>query len=396
MTTIDFVKLKPSQLATAAIIPQVLDNQWVPQQLIAEMIRNGKGLEDIKSERKKYILKEWRRALVYGEQVIVNRAFMYNNDVVVDDYDDKENRQYFKKLLENAVIVPYLYTENSPEEKPEFTSNQKLWDKWLETITDTKLSCIRLDWNDQEKDLEQLASNFHKYIKTLDTPGQPESLASYLNIPEGQLYDFRKKIYEVSDYATAVSRDLDPSNKNKKKFVTRNMLYSKFVSAPDTKVNDGNYSDSPFSAELKQIFDLKYNVNLPDAFGRYALTPEDSLPRTALGDLAQIARQPISDETVKDILKAVRDITFEKITRGHYLNSLRSLSLKDVYNIRQMAEWITYTDGVHQLLQNPFNFVTYGQEFYRKFESLNYAISKYRENVIKSKWEPWVKLTIAV
>ncbi len=353
MTTIDFVKLKPSQLATAAIVPQVLDNQWVPQQLIAEMIRNGKGLEDIKSERKKYILKEWRRALVYGEQVIVNRAFMFNNDVVVDDYDDKENRQYFKKLLENAVIVPYLYTENSPEEKPEFTSNQKLWDKWLETITDTKLSCIRLDWNDQEKDLEQLASNFHKYIKTLDTPGQPESLASYLNIPEGQLYDFRKKIYEVSDYATAVSRDLDPSNKNKKKFVTRNMLYSKFVSAPDTKVNDGNYSDSPFSAELKQIFDLKYNVNLPDAFGRYALTPEDSLPRTALGDLAQIARQPISDETVKDILKAVRDITFEKITRGHYLNSLRSLSLKDVYNIRQMAEWITYTDGVHQLLQNP-------------------------------------------
>ncbi len=44
----------------------------------------------------------------------------------------------------------------------------------------------------------------------------------------------------------------------------------------------------------------------------------------------------------------------------------------------------------------PINFVTYGQEFYRKFESLNYAISKYRENVIKSKWEPWVKLTIAV
>ena len=87
---------------------------------------------------------------------------------------------------------------------------------------------------------------------------------------------------------------------------------------------------------------------------------------------------------------------FEKITKGHYLNSLSTLSLKDVYNIRQMAEWSIYIDSVHNLLENPLEFETQSKEFYRKFESLNSAISTYRDNVMKSKWEPWIKLTIAV
>ena len=111
-----FEQLNPSQLKKAAIVPQVLDNQWVPKGLLSTMIKKGKKLEDVADERKKYILKEWRRALVYGEQVVVNRAFMFNNSVVVDDYDDSENRQQFKQLLNTGVIALYLLGEDSPDQ----------------------------------------------------------------------------------------------------------------------------------------------------------------------------------------------------------------------------------------------------------------------------------------
>jgi len=90
--TVDFEKLTPGQLGKAAIVPQVLDGQWTPRKLLPEMIRDKKGLKDIKSKRKKHIRKEWRRALVYGEQVVINRAYIVNNDIVVDDYNNKANR----------------------------------------------------------------------------------------------------------------------------------------------------------------------------------------------------------------------------------------------------------------------------------------------------------------
>jgi hypothetical protein len=56
--------------------------------------------------------------------------------------------------------------------------------------------------------------------------------------------------------------------------VLREELFRKFVVADGTEPADGNCDRSkPMSAQLKQLFDLKYNVNLADCVGAFALTP---------------------------------------------------------------------------------------------------------------------------
>jgi hypothetical protein len=78
---------------------------------------------------------EYIRSLINGELVVINRAFIYNNDVIYRDYlpaqnrsnsDEvpaaRENREAFKRLLQDKVVVPFLLYERSPVEQPMFAT----------------------------------------------------------------------------------------------------------------------------------------------------------------------------------------------------------------------------------------------------------------------------------
>ncbi len=383
-----FTPLNPSQLKQAAIVPQVLDNQWVPKGLLSKMIRKGEKLADVADERKKYILKEWRRALVYGEQVVVNRAFMFNNSVVVDDYDDSENRQQFKQLLNTGVVALYLLGEDSPDQKPRFQVDVRLWNAWLDIVNDSHMSCVRLDWGDQNDDFKRLSRIFHNYVQTLNKQERAEAFAAHFNIKEKDFSAFRNQLKKVAYYAfeTADKRD-----------IIRNDLYENFIVEEGSNVALGQYSKKPFAAEIKQIIDLKYNVNLPDALGRYSLTPQDSPPRSALGDLDEVINSKhILNKDINDILFALRRLAFENIAKGLYIKSLGVLSLTDVIKIRETSEWDAYNRAVHRLLDNPLDFSQRSIEFYAKFNGLNQLITKTKIESTKSKWEPWIKFMITV
>lgn len=386
--SVNFEKLNPSDLKKAAIVPQVLDNQWVPNQLLSTMIKKGRKLEEVTDERKKYVLKEWRRALTYGEQVIVNRAFMFNNSVVVDDYDDSANRQQFKQLLNTGVIALYLLGEDNPDQKPRFQVDDRLWNAWLDIINDSHMNCVRLDWGDQNDDFKRLSRIFHNYIQTLNKQERAEAFAAYFDIKKEDFSAFRDQLKKVAFYAfeTADKRD-----------VIRNDLYENFIVEDGTNVALGQYSKKPFASEIKQIIDLKYNVNLPDALGRYALTPQGSPPRSALGDLDEVVNnKPISDKNIDEILYALRRLAFDDIAKGLYIKSLGELTLADVIKIRETKQWDAYNHAVHRLLDNPLDFSQRSIEFYAKFESLNEMITKTKIESTKAKWEPWVKFMITV
>lgn len=385
---IEFEKLTPSKLAKAAIAPQVLDNQWVPESLLEKMIREGKSLKDVQKERSNYVIKEWRRALVYGEQVVVNRAFMFNNEVVVDDYDDAESREQLKTLLNTKVIIPYLVFEDSPDQRPTFDLKESLWNAWMDIVHDSHLSCVKLDWGDQNDDFKRLSGIYHNYVQTLNTEQRAEHLASYLKVPKDEFPEFRKRLKDVASFAFNLADT---------RLVTRNDLYREFVVTDDTNIAEGYYSKKPYAAKIKQIVDLKYNVNLPDAMGRYSLTPEGSPPRSALGDLEEtIQANIISPENVKDILQALRGLAFDQITQGMYLKSLGDLKLADVIKTRETEEWEMYRKSMLDLLANPLEFPHLSAVFYAKFEKLNNAITKIRAERDQAKWEPWVKLLISV
>jgi len=392
--TIDFEKLKPTELKPAAIVPQVLDNQWVPRDLLSKMIKNSNRLVDekIKAKRKKLILTEWRRALVYGEQVVVNRAFLFNNSALEDEYLESKNRGAFMKLLSrpNPVIIPYLFTENSPDEKPSFPVLENQWIAWQDMIQNTKSSCIRFDWGNQTDDIKKFTRVYHRYIQTINAEGQPEHLALHFKVVSNQIPTFRLRLNEVAQFALDIASE--------GKAVTRNQLYEKFVCVDGSKTSDGYYDSSkPFASELKQIFDLKYNVNLPDALGRFTLTPKNSPPRVALGDLDDVIRPAsITDKNIKDVIYALQRLAFDTLAQGLYIKSLSSLSLEDVLTVRASREWGEYNKKVNEILAKPFEFPQLVAELAAKFESLNEKITKVKVTNQLVKWDSIIKIALTI
>jgi hypothetical protein len=83
------------------------------------MLSQGIWLADVKKKRDVSVSAEFRRALLTSEQVILNRAYIYNNSALSVEYrsfDDR--RKAFGSLLKDGAIVPYLYAESSPTERP--------------------------------------------------------------------------------------------------------------------------------------------------------------------------------------------------------------------------------------------------------------------------------------
>ena len=234
---IEFEKLTPADLTKAAIVPQVLDNQWVSETLLKKMIKEKKSLEGVKKARKKDVVKEWRRALVYSEQVIVNRAFMFNSEVIVDDYNNSKNRENLQTLLNTKVVIPYLVFEDSPDQKPSFDLKEEMWNAWMEIVHNSHISCVRLDWGDQNDDFKMLSGKYHNYIQSLNTEQRARHLATHLKITGQEFPEFRKRLWEVASFAF---------NLAEKRLITRNDLYKEFVVTDGSNVAEGWYRPKTF------------------------------------------------------------------------------------------------------------------------------------------------------
>src|ERR1700690_4637700 len=97
----------PDKLEAGAVIPQCLDNQFVPDDVFSYMVKNNVSYSDehVQASRTEATRTELNRALVYAPQTIINRAFLWNNRVMYSSYKDVEgnqnNRQAFIKLLKD-------------------------------------------------------------------------------------------------------------------------------------------------------------------------------------------------------------------------------------------------------------------------------------------------------
>ncbi len=393
--SIEFEKLTAGKLNPGAIVPQGLDNQWAPTNALKQLIKQGKPLISW-TGRKKAVLSEWRRALIYAPQVVVNRVALFNNSIVVDDYSG-ENKQNFQELLKRKVIVDYLLTEESPDQRPTFDISDEKWSRWLNVIQDTKIACVRLDWGKQDDDFKNIAAVFHGYVQNLNMPDRTEHLTNAFKIPKKYREEFRKKLIEVASYTF----DIAAQGKN----VVRNDLYKKFVCINDSKIDEGHYDKSkPFSAELKELFDLRYTVNVPDAFGRYAFTPKGSPDRTVLGDVNQSNMQNLLKENkVGEFIDTLKRMQFAVLNEALYLRGLDILSLGDVLKIRNTDEWEEYIISLTSLLSAPLEFAEKVDDVANKFTGLNRKITELKiENTKKSasemvsRWQPSMMIVVAI
>lgn len=383
----EFTKLTPGKLDKSAIVPQALDPYWIPRKTLSKWKKNEKNIQDIRRFISKEIKQEWRRSLLYGRQVVLDRELFFEAPVY-KDYNEEQNRKDFQRLLNQSVIVPFLRQVRSPTEKSERRYPLNAWQAWQEVVAETKMSCVRLSWEDQREDIQKFDRNFHQYIQTLNGEEQARHLMGTFDIPEKDQPAFRKTLIKVARYA------FDTASQGE--YVNRDDLYRAFILAEDTEEDQYYFADKPFAADLKQIFDLKYHVNLPDALGRYALTPYDSPPRTTLGDLQREIRAPITEDNLGVLIYALKRLAFGQVAEGMYLKGLHYLTLGDVLDVRSKPEWSIFVQSLDDLLANPLNFSEGGAEIAKNFGPLNRIIS---EKVVKEKTaflQPVVKFVLFV
>ena len=84
----EFFAAIPDDLDRVVSVPQAFDNQWVPDEVLSEALRAGRRPNDDQLEKKRtaYVRREYLRSLVNSGQVVINRAFLYNNPAIYRDY----------------------------------------------------------------------------------------------------------------------------------------------------------------------------------------------------------------------------------------------------------------------------------------------------------------------
>jgi hypothetical protein len=396
---VEFEPLEPFGLKAVPVLAQALDNQWLPRSLLQSAFQAGQITEKIDKKLKKAVRSEYIRSLINGQQVILNRAYLYNNPAIAQDYSKKsQGREAFKALLEEGTIVPWLLAEKTPVDPPASGADAisgfdvtKAFLNWQELCQEVRMSCVRLSWDEKENiqlTRQRLSSRFNTFA-TSAAVRDIDAFIRDLSLDASAKDGLRKRLVEMGHFGLDIAE--------KGRLVTRNDLYKAFITAGDSPAERMYDSSKPFAAEIKQLLDLQYNVNLPDALGGYLITPIESLPRTSLQEWQETARQP-DQITADDILKLLQRTAFDLVGQGLNVKSMDALSLQDVREIRHTDEWTTYIQSLENLLQNPLLFAESGAaRVYDSYAKLAKRITDIiagqdRKGKVLTTWAPAIEL----
>jgi hypothetical protein len=395
---VEFKGIEPSDLGSVPVVVQALDNQWMPHSLLYEALERGKITASIGKKLKKQVRAEYIRSLINGDQVVVNRAFLYNNQNVAEDYRRKgPKREAFKALLDSGVIVPYLYKEKTPDVEPAFGVT-KDFRAWQQLCQEVRLHCVRFSWDDQLNDdiaKAGLSGRFHDFAET----ARNRDIGKYLEdlgLDSSAENTLKKRLGELKLVCANFMEDKDSH-------VTRDHLYKAFVTAGDNTSERRYDRTKDLSGEIKQLLDLAYNGYLADGLGGYLLTPIDSLHRTALQEWQTAASQP-NQVTSNEIMQLLQRSAFSLVQEGLYLKSMSLLSLLDVLEVRHMNEWEAYIRSMEDLLLNPLQFAEGGAaSIYKNYIKLaermtNLVVQRNEERraELTAQWTPVVELVIDI
>jgi hypothetical protein len=372
-------KIDRDQLKPVAVVAHCLDNQWVPRPMLAEMTSDGLSLDDVHDERAGYVRAEYLRALLTAEQVVVNRAYFYNNSLVYGDYvEPGRSRAAFAALLRSKAIVPHLHTEESPLQPPDNMDLVKEgFDAWVDACREAEeFSVNRLSWNkDRNKALtDKLGLAFQELVQSL--AGRAEhggalEFARHLDLPEEKADGLRTRLRELQDWAIKTARE----NADKKLGpVTRNAVYVEFVTPPGDKPTSGRCDpNKPFSSEIKQLIDLQYNTGLPEFLDRLPLRPVNTLHRAALRENRPDRPAPGNADQAALEEALLSKLAFDSITNDldpFNTASLLFLNLPSIDKIRQRDEWRTYAAKLAGLVAEPFLFASHANDVLQAYQEL--------------------------
>ncbi|MGW4272992.1 hypothetical protein ACWEGQ_11650 [Streptomyces seoulensis] len=397
--------IRPEQLEPGAVIAQSLDNQWVPARLAKVMITRGRSLDQVGRQRNQEVRAEYFRSLINASQVVINRAYFYNNDAINHDFaQEGESRTAHQRLLASGAIVPFLLNERHPAEEPPAHLHVRRdgFTAWQETLagipaTD-RVRCVRMSWDDTSGDQEnrertrvRLFQPFAEKVQGL-TAKDIDVLAAQVGVDRQDADRFGRRLGEI----VAFSNDLSVRRES----VVRNTLYEEFVSVPGTNIAEGRYDrDKPFAAEIKQLIDLIYNVNLADALGRYPLTPVGSLRRVVLQEAREARSTAGFVEDPEQLLTLLRRQSFAAVQDQLTPSAVNALSLQDIWRLRQTSAWNGYIRAFGDLTADPGAFQDSVGLVFDRYVGLNAEILKLAREHGRARpapWRPVVEVVVTV
>jgi len=373
-------RIEPGDLKPVAVVAHCLDNQWVPRQMLDDMIRDGLSLDDVQAVRSGYVRAEYLRALLTAEQVVVNRVFFYNNGLISRDYlDPGPSRSAFASLLRSGAVVPHLHAEESPLEPPvNMDLVREGFEAWTEACREAgEFSVNRLSWDPGRNRAltNKLALAFQEFVQNVAGRaawGGALEFARHLGFREEMAGAFLARLQHLRQWA--IQEEQDAQQRPDGGPITRNAVYKEFVT-PEGDVPTSGRCDpnKPFSREIKQLADLQYNTGLPEFLDRLPLRPVDTLHRAALRE--NVPEHPAREAADQAALEKVllSRLAFDKLSEGldpFSTASLLSLDLPSIVQIRHSDAWRTYASKLAGLVAEPFLFETHADAVLRAYQEL--------------------------
>lgn len=408
----------PDNLEAGAVVPQCLDNVYVSNELFGYMIEHNLGLKDpeVVARRDRDTKTEYMRALLYASQMVVNRAFFINNQVlkriIKKTPDNVPDREAFIRLLRGGTVVPFLFGDQRRLDDPvEFATDPEAERILKELIADAgEFKCLRfaLDDDANKKASAALASQFRRYFAGVGElePEQVNVMASELmNGTPGAETEISPDVFKAfSEQLYAVARHVFESPRDRP--ATRDALYKQFLCIPGTAVDEGRYvkpSERRFIFELKKLFDLRYNTNLPDAIGRFAFTPAGLPGRSALCEDAIDANISGDSERLLDnLMKNVRETFMESTQKAMSVPLLADLTVEDVDVIRRtVPSWRDFSAAQLAILKNPLACLDLLPAFGKAFGKMQADIAswyydRYKREASVEKYKTAVSIVLKV
>jgi hypothetical protein len=389
----------PHQLEADAVVPQCLDNQFTSDRVFDHMVRDGATYDDptVQQLRGEDVQTEFIRSLVYSSQVIINRAYLKNNNYLYKNYQpsDPRNLSAFAELVRQGAVLPFLFRESSLNEDLDIDVRSE-GNRAIRTLlqeTGDDVTCVRLAVDEERNHrlIKDLATKFGyglSHVGWLDEERR-NVMASELFTKPGWLAEddrwraFNDMLDRLSSYA----------DKHKREGITRTDVYRDWLIEKDDKeertkenINLGRFRtpgrDDPFVFELKKLVDLQYNTNLPDLLDRYTFTPATLPSRIALqddptydADSAQLEKLLSDDLT--DALTYIRRTFMAHTQKAMNLPFLSELTVADVAELRQLPQWSAFKESQRQILREPLRTLDLIEGFQTDFDNFQRAMSEW-------------------
>lgn len=286
-----YYRLHASELSPSTVISYVMDNQWLPNEMIEDkrysdiFYKDGFCSPEIKKYMETYRKKHLYSSLMFNRQLVLNRAALLNNHFLQKYYvkkqgSPKKEQDAFLELLNNGSIVTFFYENNFIDpwvnaKNLGYSVSENIVEDWNSLVENTSMYCVRENWS-MEVDFHKIEITKFTETISLDERGN-KLLAENFGIKNKEAFYMKLKNIEETVFANT------HQNKDTVAMYNRSTFYKDFI--VDNEYDGNPVLDciidkkKPFCLELKKIIDIYYNAIFINLLHCNVQMPIDTSPK---------------------------------------------------------------------------------------------------------------------